>query len=324
MSQGINMSTAAIIVTYEPNFSGLEQLLTSLRNQLQSIIIVDNASIGKVELVLKKFSEFNICFKKLPENYGIAYAQNIGISYAIKQGATHFLLLDQDSIPYSDMVEKLQLAFKSSDHGFKVAAVGPSYVDSRTGSKSLFITQGKYLPCRTSPSQYEAEDTYLDVGFLISSGMLVSSEALKEIGGKRSCYFIDHVDTEWCFRAKSKGFTLLGAPQAQMHHSLGDKAKRVWFFGWRQVSYHQPFRDYYMFRNTLNMINETDMSKIWKLHFIWRLVQFSGYFLFFDNQRKQRLSYMLLGLRHGFCSLNGRLEHQTGELVAIPNSELDP
>ena len=41
------------------------------------------------------------------ENLGVAAAQNQGIEWAKQQGATHVLLLDQDSLPHPDMVARL-------------------------------------------------------------------------------------------------------------------------------------------------------------------------------------------------------------------------
>jgi rhamnosyltransferase len=160
--------------------------------------------------------------------------------------------------------------------------------------------------------------------FLISSGTLISVDVLKTLGGMRSDYFIDHVDTEWSFRAKQLGYRIVGLPSAVMEHSLGDEVKSIWFFGKRQVSYHSPLRDYYMFRNTLLMLRDVSMSIAWRLHFVWRLVQFAVYFLIFSPLRLERLSKMSLGLYHGLKNVRGKLDLVNSSCRAIPATLIDP
>ncbi|MFX8766500.1 glycosyltransferase family 2 protein, partial [Acinetobacter baumannii] len=49
---------------------------------------------------------------------------------------------------------------------------------------------------------------------LISSGSLISVEALKAVGLMRDYYFIDYVDTEWCLRAEYLGYKNFVSAQA--------------------------------------------------------------------------------------------------------------
>jgi len=139
----------------------------------------------------------------------------------------------------------------------------------------------------------------------------------------RNDYFIDHVDTEWSFRAKQMGYRMVGVPSAVMEHSLGDEVKAIWFFGKRQVSYHSPLRDYYMFRNTLLMLRDVSIPFVWRLHFIWRLVQFAGYFLTFAPSRWERLSKMSLGLYHGLKNVRGKLDVTSSLCRDIPATLID-
>jgi rhamnosyltransferase len=190
----------------------------------------------------------------------------------------------------------------------KLAAVGPATIDSRTGETAFFVVENAGLPKRWKlPASAKECPKYVEVGFLIASGTLIPMDVIRHIGKMRSSYFIDHVDTEWCFRAKAAGYILLGVPAAKLSHSLGDTVKKIWFFGPRQVMYHKPLRDYYMFRNTLLMLRETQMSLTWKWHFLFRLFQFAVYFLVFSSERKQRVIYMAKGLMHGFSGESGAL-----------------
>jgi len=319
------MNIVGVVITFEPDIDCLDALLDALLPQVNKIVVVDNCSSNKLEgYVISR----NIEYIQLAENYGIAYAQNIGIEWAEGFGATHVLLMDQDSVPFPNMVSKLKSALvanqeKSTDTPL-LAAVGPSYVDSRTNKKSFFVIEKNHLPARWFPDNTSLGSEAVDVMFLISSGTLIPVEVIKALGGMRNDYFIDHVDTEWSFRAKQLGYRIVGVPSAVMEHSLGDEVKSIWFFGKRQVSYHSPLRDYYMFRNTLLMIRDTSMPIVWKLHFVWRIVQFAVYFLIFSSSRLERLSKMSLGFYHGLRNIRGKLDLVNLSCRVIPATLIDP
>jgi rhamnosyltransferase len=318
------MNIVGVVITFEPDIDCLGALLDALLPQVNKIVVVDNCSSKNLEgYVISRDVEY--C--QLAENYGIAYAQNIGIQWAEGFGATHVLLMDQDSIPFPDMVSKLKSALvanqaKSIDTPL-LAAVGPSYVDSRTNKKSFFVIENNHLPARWFPDNTSLDNEAVDVMFLISSGTLIPVEVIKALGGMRNDYFIDHVDTEWSFRAKQLGYRMVGVPSAEMEHSLGDEVKSIWFFGKRQVSYHSPLRDYYMFRNTLLMLRDVSIPIAWRLHFVWRLVQFAGYFLIFAPLRWERLSKMSLGLYHGLKNVRGKLNVISYSCREIPATSID-
>lgn len=313
-------TVAAVVVTYEPEPDGLRALLRALRPQVDWLVLVDNASSHDVASLVPP--DLEIEFRHLDQNIGLAAAQNVGIERALDFGAAYVFLSDQDSLPPADLVHSLME--QSDAGGAPLAAAGPLAVDGRTQLPSFFVTERHGRPGRWYLSAAADVPGAVEVAFLIASGSLLSTDAIRAIGAMRSHYFIDHIDTEWCFRARQAGYRLLGVPAARLEHRLGDSVSRVWFFGWRQVMSHSPLRDYYMFRNTLLMLRDTPMSLRWRLHFLWRLLQFGGYFLPFGKERWLRCKRMALGLWHGLTGRGGRLEPDTGTCTAVPASRLDP
>ncbi|KXB30143.1 hypothetical protein AT959_12270 [Dechloromonas denitrificans] len=319
---GTERAIWAVVVTYNPNMEGLGNLISALAPQVAGVIVVDNASSPDITSQLARFVAENATLLRMPENLGIAEAQNVGIEYAICSGAAFIYLSDQDSVPGSTMLSEL-LSVLTGRRMNPVAAVGPATVDSRTGVSSFFVVERSGLPRRwMQPVEGQVIPKDIEVSFLIASGTLIPVEVLKRLGGMRSQYFIDHVDTEWCFRARAAGYVLLGVPEARLVHQLGDSVKAVWFFGKRQVMYHSPLRDYYMFRNTLLLLRDVSMSWIWRAHFLWRLVQFAGYFLTFSDDRSLRLRRMVLGVLHGLQGRAGRLDAATGCSHELPESPI--
>lgn len=313
----------AIAVSFLPNINDLKSLLEAISPQVTLVVVVDNTPNPNPNLLSCCAKLNNLKLISLGENFGIAYAQNRGIEWAQEFGADYVLLLDQDSIPFPDMVSKLMKYYSSDDANSRVAAIGPVTVDTRSNIKSYFLTTCFWLPFRYIPNKKKSGNL-ISVSFLIASGSLINMSAISRIGGKRSNYFIDHVDTEWCLRARQNGFKLLGVHDAFLKHTLGDTVKRVWFLYARHVAYHSALRDYYMFRNTIHLLRDVKISFSWQVFMLYRLIQFMMYFLIFAQDRKIRLRLMFLGLFHGLKGIDGKLNQSTGQCTKIPTTSLDP
>jgi len=126
--------TYAVIVTYKPDVEILEKCVNSLANQVAKLIIVDNTP-GKCQLLenFRKMQNVEIIY--LNENYGIAYAQNVGIKRVLEENIDYILLSDQDTIYPLDYIEKMFKCFQED----KVAAAGPLFIDAHTGKVQFFI-----------------------------------------------------------------------------------------------------------------------------------------------------------------------------------------
>ena len=321
-------TVVAVVVTYLPDRSALFSLLHALSPQVARIIVVDNAEVGSTLFEWHLHDIFsNLELLQLGGNLGIASAQNRGITRAMEAGASHILLSDQDSVPEPTLVERLLegLAVCKQESGaLPVAAIGPATKDSRTGRVSTFIPSDTPKDQALTSAPLASSIPLVDAGFLISSGMLIPVEVIATMGGLRTEFFIDHVDTEWCFRARKAGYRLVGLEQPLLLHSLGDEVQKVWFFRERHVSTHAPLRDYYMARNTLAMIKVGHLSAAWTAHFLWRVVQFFGFYLLLSKNKRQHLGMLFLGLLHGLQGSSGKLNTKTFKTEALACSSLDP
>ncbi|WP_394792128.1 glycosyltransferase family 2 protein [Rhodoferax sp.] len=292
----------SITISFHPDLVLLRQQFDSLRGQVDRMLVIDNGSKNEVLESLRSLCQaFGCTLHALGHNTGIAHAQNVGIQAAQQVGAKMLLLLDQDSIATPGMVKTLSRALEQHP---RAAAAGPSSVDQRTGSHSFFVRDGYFGPRRWKPINIEKSEP-IHVGFLIASGTLIRASALENPEPMLASWFIDHVDTEWCLRIRSQGWTLLGVAQAQLQHQLGDKVSTIWLLRTRQVAHHSPLRDYYMFRNSILLVHKRYTPWRWKVYFLARLIQFSGFFLTFTPQRLTRFKMMAYGVLHGLQGRTG-------------------
>lgn len=303
-------SVAAVIVTLNPELATLRRMVEALQTQVDDIVVVDNASAaGAVDQIARLARDSSCRFEALAENLGIGAAQNRGFAAARTgsiphTGERYVLFLDHDSIPQADMVDVLLAAdLRLRARGVRVGAVGPAIVDNRTGTTGRFVSSSNFF-VRRIPCQSGCDE--LDVDFLISSGTLVRVDTFAAIGGMDEALFIDHVDTEWCLRAKAAGYALFGVCGARLVHSLGDEVVAVWFGRKREVFVHSPLRDYYMCRNTLLILRTARMSFGWRLFLSMRLVGSIVFFVATQAPRPRRLRCMMVGLRDGFLNRQGK------------------
>ncbi|WP_063826549.1 glycosyltransferase family 2 protein [Paraburkholderia phenoliruptrix] len=302
---------AAVIVTFNPELPTLRKMIEALQAQEAEIVVVDNASLASVaEQIAKLTGELSCGFEALAQNLGIGAAQNRGFAAVAKMdgnsvsGERYVLFLDHDSIPDVGMVGKLVAAdLRLRARGVRVGAVGPAIVDVRTGTTGRFVSSGSFLvkriPCESGCQE-------LAVDFLISSGTLVRTDTFAKIGGMDEALFIDHVDTEWCLRAKAAGYALFGVCGARLIHSLGDEVVSAWLGRKREVFVHSPLRDYYMCRNTLLILRATRMSLGWRVFLLSRLVGSIVFFVATQAPRLRRMGFMLMGLRDGLLNRQGK------------------
>ncbi len=323
----------AVIVTFNPEVEPLRALVLALQRQAGRVIIVDNASDADVATAVPPALAADVTVLRNAQNLGIAAAQNLGVERALAWPDCRYVLLsDQDSLPADFMVRHLRRALDDgagAPGAGRIAAVGPWSLDMRSGARAVLVVDPKGWPVRWMPTPRpirlrEPPEVPYDVSFLIASGCLIPCAVLRAVRGMRSSYFIDHVDTESCLRARAAGYRLQIVPDAILHHRLGDATRRVWFFGFRQVAQHSPLRDYYMFRNTLLMLRDVRLTLPWRLHLLYRLVLFAAYYLVTGDRRPARLRFMRLGIRHGLQGRRGRLDPVDGTLAAIAPTALDP
>lgn len=251
---------ATIIITYNPDIGKVNSLIQSIvLNKDSCVIVVDNKSLN-----IKDFSNLftidNVVHTVfLEDNLGIAFAQNMGIKKAIELGASHILFFDQDSKISNNFVEDLISDYeKISVENTKIAAIGPRFIDENKGFYFPALRFNKYgLIDKISVEDIKVPT---EVSFLISSGTLVSVDSLKSIGFMKEEFFIDFVDTEWCFRALSMGYKIYMSEKAIMKHSIGDDTLKIFNFN---IPVHSGFRRYYRIRNLFFM---------WKMPYIPKIL----------------------------------------------------
>lgn len=293
-------SVCALIVTYWPERNTLRGVVEAIRPQVGGIVVVDNS--GDEDPVSPALTDANVdAVLSHPDNIGLAAAQNEGIAWARAHGFTHVLFLDQDSRPADGMVQALRVALESLLLDGPVAAVGPRFHDARERDDAPFVRIGFPLnrKVRCAPGLGT-----IACDFLISSGALVPLPVLDAVGGMDAGLFIDNVDLEWSFRARSMGYSLHGVCNAVMHHHLGD-ARRPLPLLPRAIVVHSPIRLYYMMRNRIVLYGLPHTPRTWVAQDVPRIFIKLMLFGLLVGPRWRNIRCMVRGLRDGLRGRRG-------------------
>lgn len=279
-------SISAIIVTFKPSFHDLNILIKSLENQVCEIIIVNNGTRLPMDDIKCGAKIKNI---NLGENKGIAYAQNIGILHA-SRCSDFIVTFDQDSKVGCGLIKTLLSEYsKLSALGYKIACIGPSIINERSGQ-----LYDKYFK-----GSKKLTDSSFSVNSIISSGTLYKTDVFASIGLNKAHWFIDSIDIEWCYRARSLGYHIIMTKAITMKHNLGLHDKKLLFN--RSINCGSPFRLYYVFRNWIFSIKESHFPFKYKLKIlIFMPIKFIIFA--FIRPRSERVKYMTRGVIDGLLN----------------------
>ncbi len=278
------ISPCAIVVSFEPDIPVLLALLAQITEQADCVL-VDNGSSSAQDF-LPQAEALPRCVQviALDTNRGLAAGMNLGLEQVRARGYGFAVLFDQDSQVPSSFFANMHSAFLEADRlcEQRVAALGPRIVSPVTGRSMPFTLFSRVWRRRDqrlpgSSRLYRAE-------FLISSGCMLSMAALAEVGPMREPYFIDNVDLEWCFRARAKGYHLVGTDHTVLHHSIGVPSDH-WAVRRGLLVAHSPRRSYFSTRNRFALYREPYAPWGWILRDLPRFVLKTLWLLLSSSQR---------------------------------------
>ncbi len=296
-------SVASITVAYNGAHL-LERHLLALQHQtqkIQEIIVVNNASRDHtLELLAAKFPEITVL--NLPDNGGVGAGLAAGIEYVTQKTKCEWIwLFDQDSVPAPDALEILFRNLKQADID-ELAILAPVCEDPKTkmACPGLIWQEGRILKIADKP-----EDPLTLVDMVITSGSLMSTQAITEVGLPRTDFFMDFVDFEHCLRFRRHGYRIAVVRDSHVEHVMGEPTTFNVFGHTAHWTDQAPWRLYYMMRNEIFTIWRYYPSWKNKAFFFRRLARLTFFLLLFGKNKLACLVMMYRGIVDGRASRLG-------------------
>ena len=134
---------------------------------------------------------------------------------------------------------------------------------------------------------------------IISSGGCTTREIMESVGPRDNRLFMDYVDFDWCWRAKSKGYICGITPDVTILHMVG---QNTIYIGGYTIIVSSPVRYFYQFRNYMWLLRKNYVPLQWKINKgLKNIAQFIYFPILIKSGFacwKQMVRGFIAGLRH--------------------------
>jgi rhamnosyltransferase len=288
----------AVLVSYHPDAELPLRVARALR-EVGALVIVDNGSSETALAMLRLLGgdpRISLIFNFA--NLGIAQALNLGIARAKQLGYEWVLLLDQDSLVDQGMVAAMLEVRAAYPASSRVAVLGAGFRDVNKD--------------RADEQPASGGEAWEEVESVITSGSLIPLAIHDLLGAFREEFFIDYVDSDYCFRARARGFRIIKTRRALMSHAIG---AATWHRGIgvdKWTSNHSADRRYYIARNDTVMLREHAGYRygLWALKSLGRRLRDCRRVLLYEQAKMRKLAGIFGGWWDGVRGrLGPRLRH---------------
>ena len=229
----------------------LQACITSVKNDCDQILVVDNASTdnSSVELRRKFYDLEKLQLIENAENLGFSKACNIGI----KNATGNFLFfLNPDCVVAPGAISRLMQTLEDrkdvgmvgglitfpdgrEQAGGRRAIPTPWRSFVRASHLSSLATRYPRLFSDFLLHREPLPDHAVEVEAISGACMMVRREALADVGLLDEGYFMHCEDLDWCMRFRLRDWKILFVPDAQvMHHKGGSSGSRPIFIEWHK------------------------------------------------------------------------------------------
>lgn len=275
------MKILGIVILYYPD-GKVKQNVLSYLGELDKLILWDNTPPpDRRKITFDTLSEQKLIRRDAGRNMGIGLPLNRAVRYGLENGYTHLLTMDQDSRFAPGMFGAFLRSVRNRREGTEV---------------SFSANTHPYVP-----GQPETEE----VKITITSGTIYHLSALQAVGLFREDFFIDAVDTEFCFRARKQNWRMVRINTVYMHHVLGDITVKPFLWGKLASPNYSAQRTYYLVRNSLYLRRlypeYSQADGTFQALLFWRPLTI----LFMEPDKYRKFKALFLGILHAWRGKTG-------------------
>ncbi|AZT91535.1 glycosyltransferase family 2 protein [Caldicellulosiruptor changbaiensis] len=215
-----------ILIVNCSNYTNTVECVESLKDieyENYRIVIVDDGSFSDSYNKLKEKC-LNCVIIRSERNLWFAGGNNVGIKYALANGADYILLLNNDTIVEKDFLTHM---VKTAEEDERIGIVGCkiNYYEKRDyiwfagGKIDWFKFRIKHIGQKEiDRGQY---DKKTDITFMTGCCMLIRRKVFEKVGLLPEEYFMYFEDVDFCVRVLEEGFRIIYEPKAKIYHKVG-------------------------------------------------------------------------------------------------------
>ncbi|MCD2346250.1 glycosyltransferase family 2 protein [Clostridium guangxiense] len=185
------------------------------------IIIVDNASTNNsLEKISSELN--NTIILKSNHNLGFAGGNNIGIQYALKDGAQYILLLNNDTLVQKDFLGYMVKSFSTNKNA---GIVGCKIMNFPQKDKIWYcggrINWFKFIGEHFVIEKDNICEQEIKCDFVTGCCMLIKKEVFEEVGMLPEDYFMYFEDVDFCVKVSENKYDIVYNPKSIIYHKVG-------------------------------------------------------------------------------------------------------
>ena len=196
-------------------------------------------------------------------NLGFCSGNNVGIEFAVKNGAEYFLILNNDTICEPDFIEPLvNMAETRSDAGLVGGLI--CYAEAKdivqvAGGRLNFILEASLIGDFQPLDEFlKGKPEYYETDWVSGCMTLIPARVFKTVGGYNEDFFIWSEEWDLSLRVRHSGYKLYIALGSKIYHKAGMSLGRI-----------TPMTHYYANRNRL-LLKKLHLRGIKKfLFYLW-------------------------------------------------------
>lgn len=239
-------ATVAVLVVHRPQ-GEIEASIAALAAQVGGVVVIDNTEAPALALQSPTRAS-NVIVLHNGNRGGLAGAYNRALEWLRSRApvAEQVVFVDDDSDPGALRRFLIDPEVAAVLRREETAAVAPAYRERATGLR------GKYMQLRRCSLAYLPRefDGLKPVAFVINSMSVWPMAVLHRIGPFNEALAIDHVDTEYCLRARRLGLSIWVHGSHEFAHSIGHRRRFRLLGRELQAGGHGPARRALIARNT--------------------------------------------------------------------------
>ena len=247
------------------NYNGFQdtiECVNSIKKTIKrddySIIVVDNKSTDDSIRIMEKELKKDIILIKSDCNNGFSAGNNIGIQYALDNGADYVMLLNNDTIVEEDVLTPM-LNFAKNNTKCGCISCRICYNNERN---KIWYDGGFFNPlnCRAKHYRFNKESSQIkginEATFITGCCMLIPTEVINKVGLMDERYFLYVEDTEYCLRIRKHEYKLYWDADHKIYHKVSSSTKKI-----SELSQFYEIRNRLLLRDTyLNFIQKITMA----------------------------------------------------------------
>jgi GT2 family glycosyltransferase len=219
------------------NWNGLEdttECLASMKNITYpnyEVVVVDNCSDGDdVARLKQRFGEY-IQLVVNEKNYGAPEGYNSGIRHVFANSRPkpqYMVCMNNDIVVDPEFLTEM---VKAATEDESIGIVGPKiyYYSCNNRNDVIWSAGGKILPWHPhihhhtgeNDNDYPKYQHKTTVDWITGALFMLKFSLIEDIGLMNTRYFIGLEDTEYCLKARKRGYKIVYVPSAKVWHKVG-------------------------------------------------------------------------------------------------------